>query len=107
MERPTDEQRSAESDGEASGEGEGKAPARFDLGRVCRAAAYALFAAAAVLLLLQRFEAAFLAAGLGAAAWFLNVRTTLIRKHDLVKVGGRNWRPRREVDAESVEDEEP
>ena len=74
----------------------------FDYGRVWRVAAYALFAAAAVLLLLRRFEAAFLVGALGAAAWFVNVRTSLIRKHDLVKVGGRNYRPRREVEKEEA-----
>ena len=75
----------------------------FDFGRVWRVAAYALFAAAAVLLALRRFEAAFLVGALGAAAWFANVRTNLIRKHDLVKVGGRNYRPRREVEKEEAE----
>jgi hypothetical protein len=100
-ERRTEEESATESDVEASGDG-----ARFDFGRVWRVAAYALLAAAAVLLFLSRFEAAFLVAGLGAAAWFLNVRTTLIRKHDLVKVGGRDWRPRREVEDEVEEDDE-
>jgi hypothetical protein len=75
----------------------------FDFGRVWRVAAYALFAAAAVLLLLSRFEAAFLVGVLGAAAWFVNVRMSLIRKHDLVKVSGRNWRPRSEVEKEEAE----
>jgi hypothetical protein len=37
---------------------------------------------------------------------FLNVRTALIRKHDLVKVGGRDWRPRREVKEDFEEDVE-
>ncbi|MET0626813.1 MAG: hypothetical protein ABW250_28020 [Pyrinomonadaceae bacterium] len=75
---------------------------RSDFGRVWRVAAYVLFAAAAVLLLLRRFEAAFAVAALGGAAWFVNVRTGLVRKHDLVKVGGRNWRPRREVEKEEA-----
>ena len=75
----------------------------FDFRRVWRVAAYALFAAAAVLLALRRFEAAFLVGALGAAAWFVNVRAGLIRKHDLVKVGGRNYRPRREVEQEEAE----
>ncbi|HEY0173555.1 MAG TPA: hypothetical protein VGB98_21260 [Pyrinomonadaceae bacterium] len=79
---------------------------RFDFGRVWRVAAYVLFAAAAVLLLLRRFEAAFAVGALGGAAWFVNVRTSLIRKHDLVKVGGRNWRPRREVEKEEAAAEE-
>jgi hypothetical protein len=100
------------SGGEASGD-EGRAagvraaaggPARFDYGRVWRLTAYALIAGAAALLSLRRFDAAFLVAGLGAAAWFLNVRTTLIRKHDLVKVGGRDWRPRREVETDEEKD---
>ena len=77
------------------------ASARFDFVRVFRVAACLLFAAAPVLLYLRRPEAAFLVAALGAAAWFLAMRTALIRKHDLVKVGGRNWRPRREVEEES------
>lgn len=75
----------------------------FDYGRVWRVAAYVLFAAAAVLLLLRRFEAAFAVGVLGGAAWFVNVRHSLVRKHDLVKVGGRNWRPRREVEKEEAE----
>lgn len=74
----------------------------FDYGRVWRVAAYVLFAAAAVLLTLRRFEAAFAVGVLGAAAWFANVRASLIRKHDLVKVSGRNWRPRREVEREEA-----
>ena len=113
MERRTDEQAYAEHDGaepavEVRAEGgslagASDASARFDFGRAFRVAAWLLFAAALVLLYLGRPEAAFLVASLGAAAWFLGVRTTLIRKHDLVKVGGRNWRPRREVE----KDEEP
>ncbi|HEX8559319.1 MAG TPA: hypothetical protein VF668_14535 [Pyrinomonadaceae bacterium] len=85
--------------------GGGRAPdaaARPVRGRLLRGAACALFAAAAALLLAGRTEAAFLVAGLGASAWFLNVRAGLIRKHDLVKVGGRNWRPRDEVEAEEA-----
>jgi hypothetical protein len=75
----------------------------FNFGRVWRVAAYVLFAAAAVLLALRHVEAAFAVGVLGAAAWFVNVRASLIRKHDLVKVGGRNWRPRREVEREEAE----
>ena len=101
MERRTDERAEAE-------RGAADASARFDFVRVFRVAACLLFAATPVLLYLRRPEAAFLVAALGAAAWFLGVRTALIRKHDLVKVGGRNWRPRREVEkedaAEDVED---
>ena len=80
-------------------------PARFDYCRLWRVAAVALLAAAAALIYLGYNGAAFFVAGLGASAWFLNVRATLIRKHDLVKVGGRNWRPRREVERESEEEE--
>ena len=40
---------------------------------------------------------------IGAAAWFLGMRTALIRKHDVVKVGGRNWRPRHEVEENEEE----
>ncbi len=92
--------------GRAVGAGAADGRARFDYGRVFRVAAYALFAAAAALLFLRRFEAAFLVAALGASAWFLNVRNALIRKHDLVKVGRRDWRPRREVEKESAEEGE-
>ena len=101
MERRTDEH----GDEEAHGASAAKGAARFDFARVFKVAAFALFAAAAALLFLARREAAFLVAGLGAAAWFLNVRTTLIRKHDLVKVGGRDWRPRREVEEDAGEDD--
>ena len=100
MERRTDERADAE-------RGAADASARFDLVRVFRVAACLLFAAAPVLLYLRRPEAAFLIAALGAAAWFLGMRTALIRKHDLVKVGGRNWRPRREVEEDAGEDEKP
>ncbi len=74
--------------------------------RALRVAAYALLAAGAVLLYMRRPGEAFLSAALGVSAWFLNVRAGLIRKHDLVKVSGRNWRPRREVEAEEVGAEE-
>ena len=79
-----------------------KATSRFNFAAVFRAAAFLLFASAPVLLYLGRTEAAFLVAALGAAAWFLSVRISLVRKHDLVKVGGRDWRPRREVEAEEA-----
>jgi hypothetical protein len=108
-ERRTDERAEAESvvEGRAGGErGAAGASVRFDLVRVFRVAACLLFAASPVLLYLGRPEAAFLVAALGAAAWFLGMRTALVRKHDLVKVGGRNWRPRREVEEEDVEDVE-
>jgi predicted membrane protein len=104
LERRTDEQAGEE----VGGAGAAGGRARFDFGRGWRVAAYVLFAAAAVLLLLRHFEAAFAVGALGAAAWFVNVRASLIRKHDLVKVGGRNYRPRREVEKEeaAAEDDE-
>ena len=68
-----------------------------DFARVWRLLAYALLAATLVLIYLRRHEAAFVTAALGASAWFLNVRTAVRRKHDLVKDGARNWRPRAEV----------
>lgn len=66
--------------------------------RAWRLLAYALGAATPVLLYLRHTEAAFVAAALGASAWFLNVRAGIKRKHDLVKDGARNWRPRAEVE---------
>lgn len=93
----------------AGGGSHAAAPAKragLDYGRVWRVVAFALVAAAAALVFLGHNGAAFFVAGLGASAWFLNVRATLIRKHDLVKVGGRNWRPRREVERESEAEEE-
>jgi len=83
--------------------------AGFDFARVWRVAAYAFVAATLALLYLRRTEAAFVTAALGASAWFLNMRTGIKRKHDLVKDGARNWRPRTEVEkryAEEDEDEE-
>jgi hypothetical protein len=115
-ERRTDERADAGHDGAGSavegraeggrGAGAADAPARFDFVSVFRVAAFLLFATASVLLYLRLPEAAFLSAALGAAAWFLGVRTALIRKHDLVKVGGRNWRPRSEVEEDAGEDVE-
>jgi len=109
LEERTDERAEAESavEGRAGDErGAADDGVRVDFVRVFRVAACLLFAAAPVLLYLRRPEAAFLVAALGAAAWFFGMRTALIRKHDLVKVGGRNWRPRREVEEEDVEDVE-
>ena len=80
--------------------------AGFDFARVWRVAAYALVAATLVLLYLRHTEAAFVTAALGASAWFLNLRTGIKRKHDLVKDGARNWRPRAEVEARQREEEE-
>ena len=77
-----------------------------DFARVWRLLAYALLAATLGLIYLRRNEAAFVTAALGASAWFLNVRTAVKRKHDLVKDGARNWRPRAEVEARYAEEEE-
>jgi hypothetical protein len=108
-ERRTDEREPAEDFAEPPGaardEGVESRP-RFDFARALKVAACALFAAAGALLIYGRPEAAFIVAGLGASAWFLHVRNALISKHDLVKVGGRNWRPRREVERETGEDDE-
>ena len=80
--------------------------AGFDFARVWRVAAYALAAATLLLLYLRHTEAAFVTAALGASAWFLNMRTGIKRKHDLVKDGARNWRPRAEVEARDAEEED-
>ena len=80
--------------------------AGFDFARVWRLLAYALLAATLVLLYLRRTDMAFLTGALGASAWFLNVRTAVKRKHDLVKDGARNWRPRAEVEARRASEEE-
>ena len=80
--------------------------AGFDFARLWRLLAYALVAATLVLLYLRRNEMAFVTAALAASAWFLNVRTAVKRKHDLVKDGPRNWRPRAEVEARKREGEE-
>jgi len=65
----------------------------------------ALLASAAVLLLLGHTSAAFVAAALGVCAWFFDVRMGLKRRHDLVKLSGRNWVPREELE-EMEEDED-
>jgi hypothetical protein len=80
--------------------------AGFDFARAGRVAAYALVVATLVLLYLRHTEAAFITAALGASAWFLNMRTGIKRKHDLVKDGARNWRPRAEVEARNAEEED-
>ena len=77
-----------------------------DFARVWRLLAYALLAATLVLIYLRHNEAAFVTAALGASAWFLNVRAGIKRKHDLVKDGARNWRPRAEVEARDAEEED-
>jgi hypothetical protein len=95
QERRSDEREGVDDSGESGG------PARKGFGRLFMVAACLLFAGTAALLFLGRFEAAFLVAALGASAWFLGVRSGLIKKHDLVRVGRRDWRPRREVEQES------
>ena len=83
-----------------------KKEAGSDFARIWRLLAYALIAATLVLLYLRHNEIAFVTAALAASAWFLNVRTAVKRKHDLVKDGPRNWRPRAEVEARKREEEE-
>lgn len=78
----------------------------FDFTRVLRLLAYALIAATLVLLYLRHTDIAFVTAALGVSAWFLNVRAGIKRKHDLVRDGGRNWRPRAEVEARYAEEED-
>ena len=80
--------------------------AGFDFARMWRLLAYVLVAAALALLYLRRTDLAFFAGVLGVSAWFLNVRTAVRRKHDLVKDGPRNWRPRAEVEARRAQEEE-
>jgi hypothetical protein len=77
-----------------------------DFARAWRLLAYALLAATLALLYLRHYDLAFVTAALGASAWFLNVRTAVKRKHDLVRDGARNWRPRAEVEARHAEEEE-
>lgn len=74
--------------------------------RVWKLLAYALGAATPALLYLRHTEVAFVTAALGASAWFLNVRAGIKHKHDLVKDGARNWRPRAEVEAREEEEGE-
>lgn len=80
--------------------------AGFNFALMWRLLAYALLAATLALLYLRHTNMAFVAAALAAAAWFLNVRTAIKRKHDLVKDGPRNWRPRAEVEARKRQEEE-
>lgn len=77
---------------------------RFDFEHAYAYAAAFLLVATAAFLYLGRPEAAFVAAALGASAWFLNVRSGLKREHDLVKRGGRNWEPRGRVEDSEDED---
>lgn len=72
--------------------------------RIWLVVSLALLASAAVLLLLGHTSAAFVAAALAVCAWFFDVRAGLKRRHDLVKLSGRNWVPRSKL--EELEDEE-
>jgi N6-adenosine-specific RNA methylase IME4 len=63
----------------------------------------ALLASAGVLLWLAYTNAAFVAAALGVCAWFFDVRMNLKRRHDLVKLSGRNWVPRSELEEDEEE----
>jgi Flp pilus assembly protein TadB len=68
-------------------------------------ASIVLLASAGALLYFARPDAAFVAAVLGVSAWFYQVRANLKRRHDLVKLSGRNWVPRGDIE-EADEDEE-
>ena len=65
----------------------------------------ALLAAAAVTLWLAHVNAAFVLAALGLCAWFFDLRMGLKRRHDLVRLSGRNWVPRSRLE-EIEKDEE-
>lgn len=82
------------------------AKSNFMRERVWLAVAVALLASAAVLLWLERSNAAFVAAVLGVCAWFFDVRMGLKRRHDLVKLSGRNWVPRSELEEMENDDED-
>jgi Flp pilus assembly protein TadB len=58
----------------------------------------ALLVSAGVLFWLAYTNVAFVAAALGISAWFFDVRMGLKRRHDLVKLSGRNWVPRGELE---------
>jgi hypothetical protein len=74
-------------------------------GRHWLVACVALLAAAGLLLWLALPNAAFVLGALGVSAWFFDERTRLKRKHDLVRLSGRNWVPRSELDeADSADD---
>ncbi len=72
--------------------------------RLWLAVSIALLASAAALVVLGYANAAFVAAALGACAWFFDVRTGLKRRHDLVKLSGRNWVPRSDLKDEEEDD---
>jgi Flp pilus assembly protein TadB len=72
--------------------------------RLWLVASIALLVSAGVLLRLAYTNAAFVAAALGISAWFFDVRMGLKRRHDLVKLSGRNWVPRGEL--EEIEEDE-
>ncbi|HVF45674.1 MAG TPA: hypothetical protein VM936_21790 [Pyrinomonadaceae bacterium] len=86
------------------GRTESRAESNFTRERLWLVVSLALLASAAVLLWLGRTSAAFVLAALSVCAWFLDVRMGLKRRHDLVKLSGRNWVPRGEI--EKLEDEE-
>ncbi|MDT7809908.1 MAG: hypothetical protein QOJ70_3721 [Acidobacteriota bacterium] len=97
--RQPDEESARESDGDEHdarprSEETLSALGRFDFERGWLVVACALLVVSAALLYVGRPSAAFVTAALGVSAWFLNVRTGLKRKHNLVKRGGRNWEPR-------------
>jgi hypothetical protein len=93
-ERPDEESGGTGRGATARGVGVTNARGRFDFERGWMAVAVLLLVASAALLYLARPNAAFVVAALGVSAWFLNVRNSLKRQHDLVKRGGRNWEPR-------------
>lgn len=67
-------------------------------GRHWLVACVVLLAAAGVLLWLALPNAAFVLGSLGVSAWFFDERMRLKRRHDLVRLSGRNWVPRSELD---------
>jgi hypothetical protein len=71
--------------------------------RLWAGVAVALLAAAGLLLWLAYTNAAFVAAALGVSAWFFDMRMQLKRRHDLVKLSGRNWIPRGELEEDEEE----
>ena len=103
---PTEQRGGAQRGGPAPAAGEGRgrggaARGDFNLFRQpWLVVACLLLVAAVALLLLSHPDAAFVCAALGVSAWFWNVRGELKRKHDLKKLGGRNWVQRGEDEEE-------
>ena len=86
-------------------EGEGVSGGRaYARERAWFVASLVLLGAAGVMLPLGYVNAAFVAAALGASAWFYDLRAGLKRKHDLVKLSGRNWMPRGEVEEDESDE---